>query len=123
MIKVKQRKSPHHIQNCEFKKIFPNLWEKKRFVPIPSSKRIPLKKLLFSLLLPIFGKLLERPFSNTLMRIFFVNSNQLIRYNLTYTVLSKILYTFPSKAHILYLFEAPFEKFDSGTLQFSPYCP
>ena len=71
----------------------------------------------------MFERLIFNSFSNTLMRIFFANSSQMITYSLTYIVLSKILHTFPSKAHTLFLSEARFEKFDSRTIQVNPYCP
>ena len=35
----------------------------------------------------------------------------------------QVFYQFPSKARILYLFQASFEKFDSGIIRVDPYCP
>ena len=44
--------------------------------------------------------------------------------SLTHIVLSRILSRFfPSKACILFLFQASFEKFESGTKRADPYCP
>ena len=43
-------------------------------------------------------------------------------YYLTHIVLSKILYKFPSKARVLFLFQASFEKLESGTIQVDPFC-
>ena len=45
-------------------------------------------------------------------------------YSLTHTVLSRILLGFfSSKACVLFLFQASFEKFESGTKWADPYCP
>ena len=41
----------------------------------------------------------------------------------THIVFSRIFYKFPSKACMLFLFQASFEKFESGTIRFDPYCP
>ena len=35
----------------------------------------------------------------------------------------QVFYQFPSKARILYLFQASFEKFESGIIRVDPYCP
>ena len=43
-------------------------------------------------------------------------------YYLTHIVLSKILYKFPSKARVLFLFQTSFEKLESGTTQVDTFC-
>ena len=41
----------------------------------------------------------------------------------THIVLSRILYKFPSKARVSFLFQASFEKLESETIQVDAYCP
>ena len=43
------------------------------------------------------------------------------KYSLTHIVLSSILYKFPSKARVLFLFQASFEKLESGTIRVDPH--